>query len=97
MAHVILKENWQRVRELIKDKAYISEKEAILIQERGGVNFPVLFRPHPDGVIVRMDNFPMFVDEGTVEDILIEAVSHPGIEVKFYNFQKFRLKQLKQY
>ena len=93
MAHVILKESRQRVRELIKDKAYISENEAILIQEKDGVNFPVLFRPHPEGVIVKMDNFPMFVDEDTVEDILIETVNQLSIEAQFYNFRKSRLKK----
>ncbi len=92
MAHVILKESRQRVRELIKDKAYISENEAILIQEKDGVNFPVLFRPHPEGVIVKMDNFPMFVDEDTVEDILIETVNQLSIEAQFYNFRKKKLK-----
>ena len=93
MAHVILKESWQRVRELIKDKAYISENEAILIQERDGVSFPVLFRPHPEGVIVRIDNFPMFVDEDRIEDILLETVNQLGIEAQFYNFRKSRLKK----
>ncbi len=92
MAHVILKESWQRVWKLIKDKAYISENEAILIQEKNEVNFPVLFRQHPEGVIVRMDNFPMFVDEDTVEDILIKTVDQLGIKARFYNFRKKKLK-----
>jgi len=98
MAHIIIEENWKSALKILKNlpESFVDENEVVLIERRDEINFPIIFRPHSRGIIVRIDNFPMFVDEDTIEEILIEVVRKTGLRAHFYNFRKSRLKALKE-
>ncbi len=91
MAHLIIEEDFKSVIEYLKycKNCFFAEDEILVLISREELNIPLTIRPHGDKTtIVRVDNFPMFVDETLIENALKEFAEKAGLKVQYENFSK---------
>ncbi len=91
MAHLIIHQEREEVFGKLRtqDNAYISGSDAVVIWKIGDINLPIIFRPQSTGILVRADNFPVFIEEKFIENVLFE-VAKMFEHVQFFNFSGFR-------
>ncbi len=91
MAHLIIEEDFNSVKASLKEceNCFYADDEILVLVPRQELNIPLTIRPHGDRTtIVRVDNFPMFIDEKIVEKALKEFGERVGLKVKYENFSK---------
>lgn len=91
MAHLIIKADFNLVKASLKncENCFHSEDEIQVIISEKELNIPLTIRPHgEETTIVRVDNFPIFVDEIIIERALKEFADRLNFKIKFENFSR---------
>ncbi len=91
MAHLIIEEKFNLVYHSLKNKenCFFAEDEILVIVPLEDINIPLTVRPHRKGsTIVRVDNFPMFIDELIIERALRDFADQLDFRIRFENFSK---------
>ncbi|GEM_PF-4930634 len=88
MAHLVIHQDKEFVfNKLTEHGAYLSDSSALLIVKRRGINLPMVFRQYSGGIVVKVDNFPIFLEEDIIEEVLLEiAMWFESVEL--FNFKR---------